>query len=443
VDALSPAARVEDFLRRWPEGRLRVGFSGGRDSSVLLALLAGSSAARQRDLLAIHVDHGLHPDSAQWARHAARSAAALDVPLELARVDLSGRREVGIEARARAARREVYAGHLQAGDWILLAHHQRDQAETLLLRLFAGAGPAGLGAMAEVSKLPPGRIGRPLLNLTDESIAACAAALALDWLEDPANRDYRHDRSWLRQALLPALRERTPQLDQRLARCADWMRQLNRIVIEQAATERARRQQGSPDQLAIDGWFELAEPLRFEIMASWLEELEQPRPGVVAFEQIEGQLIGAREDAEPLLHWGKGQLRRYRLHLCWIPAQAPTLGSETLTAHLGSPLALPDGRILISESVADVAPEADPKTQSIRISRRHGGERFRPAHERPSRPLKHLLQELAVPPWQRDRLLLIWHADTLIAVLDGPSGRTLLRNEILNNWHFRVATRTD
>lgn len=443
VDTVSPAACIEAFLRRWPDGRLRVGFSGGRDSSVLLALLAESAAARQRDLRAIHVDHGLHPESADWARLARQFAAKLDVPVELVRVELSGRREVGIEARARAARREVYARQLQVGDWILLAHHLRDQAETLLLRLYGGAGPAGLAAMAEVAELPPGRIGRPLLTVPAEAIEACARERALTWLEDPANLDDRHDRSWLRQTLLPPLRARVPQIDQRLARCADWMRQLNRIVVELATLERARRQPVGPDQLNIDGWSELAEPLRFEIIAGWLAGLGLPRPGVVAFEQFESQLIGSAADAQPQIRWGEGRLRRYRLQLYWLPSDAEAPWPQPLEVALGGRLLLPDGRILSSASTVDIRPPACALSPApIRITRRQGGEHFRAAAQRPNRPLKHLLQELGVPPWRRAQLLLLWQGDELVAVLDGSSGRTLLQNDKVSTWRFSVSARS-
>jgi tRNA(Ile)-lysidine synthase len=424
---------VEAFLQRWPTGRLRVGYSGGRDSTVLLALLAASPAARARDLRAIHVDHGLHPDSSLWATRSAEFAESIRVPCELVRVDLSTRAEIGIEARARAARREVYARHMDPGDWILLAHHQRDQAETLLLRLFAGAGPAGLGGMAAVTQFAVGRMGRPLLSIASAEIQNWAEAQHLHWIEDPANRDHQHDRSWLREALLPPLRERVPVIDQRLARTADWLRQLSGLLGELARIELDRRS-STPDQLELTAWFEQPEPLRFELLAAWLARLDLPRPGVVAFGRIEHDLIGASPDAEPQIPWGGGLLRRYRQRMYWLPEQQRSTWPARMDGVLGQPLRLPDRRELISEPVPGERVEPGP----FQVSRRVGGERFRPDARRPSQTLKHLLQDLVIPPWRRQQLLLIWRGEELAAVLDDEDGHALLHNEAMRQWRFRI-----
>ncbi len=429
---------IEAFLQRWPEGRLRVGYSGGRDSSVLLALLAASASARARDLRAIHVDHGLHPESTQWATHAVEFTHSLSVPCEVVRVDLRERSEVGIEARARAARREVYARYLEACDWILLAHHQRDQAETLLLRLFAGAGPAGLGAMAEVTSFATGRIGRPLLAIASAEIQTWAEARQLEWIEDPANRDHQHDRSWLRDVLLPPLRERIPVIDQRLARTADWLRQLDGLLGALARVELGKRST-APNRLTLEDWFDLAEPLRFEVLATWLRTLGLPRPGVVAFGQIEQALIGAGPDADPQFPWGDGQLRRYRQQLYWLRCQPRCVWPDQIAGVLGQPMTLPDQRHLLSEPLAGA--KADPGP--YRVTRRVGGERFRPAAHRPSQALKNLLQDLAIPPWRRQQLLLIWLGEELAVVLDGEDGRTLLQSESQRQWRFRIGNGGD
>ncbi|MCB1629948.1 MAG: tRNA(Ile)-lysidine synthetase, partial [Xanthomonadales bacterium] len=103
---------LSQFLARHPDGRLRVGFSGGRDSTVLLATLVRLPQARARDLLAVHVNHGLHAEAAQWEAHAQAIAGQLGVPCQVDRVQVLERTEVGLEARARAARREAYSHHL-------------------------------------------------------------------------------------------------------------------------------------------------------------------------------------------------------------------------------------------------------------------------------------------------------------------------------------------
>ena len=100
---------IEDALTALPPGAIAVGFSGGMDSSCLLHALAGAAGARARGLRALHVDHGLHADSATWANHCSAVAAALGVPISVLRVDVDRSRGEGIEAAARAARMAAFA----------------------------------------------------------------------------------------------------------------------------------------------------------------------------------------------------------------------------------------------------------------------------------------------------------------------------------------------
>jgi len=119
---------------------LRIAYSGGRDSHVLLHWLASQRAAlAPHRLRAVHVEHGLHPDCARWAEHCAAVCAALGVPLDVRPVDARPAAGESAEAAARNARYAALAADMQAGDLLLTAHHQADQAETVLLALLRGA----------------------------------------------------------------------------------------------------------------------------------------------------------------------------------------------------------------------------------------------------------------------------------------------------------------
>jgi len=435
IDRDPVRAAVVSFLAANPHGRLRVGYSGGRDSAVLLSVLAGLDQAHARELTAVHVDHGLHPDSADWAEHAKRIADCLDVPIAVHRVDLRGRGEVGVEARAREARREVYAQHLAPGDWMLLAHHREDQAETLMLRLLSGAGLQGLGAMREVSSLGSARIGRPLLKLPGSAVEAYAQANQIVRINDPANADPQHERSWLRAEIMPQLTQRHPELSARLARTADWLQESAQWMAHQAQIERANRQGLDPAWLDVHDWSDLPQPLRYEVLAGWLEAMGQGRPGVVAYAHIESDLIGARVDANPQLRWGKGHLRRYRLALAWVPTRPKLSADWSASWSMQSALELPArlGQLHATAIVDSAVP------RSLKVTSRRGGERFRQAVNRPNRPLQHWLQELGVPPWERERLLLLAdQSGCTLAILAADSGTVLMRNEALQGWAFEL-----
>ncbi|HYG43999.1 MAG TPA: tRNA lysidine(34) synthetase TilS, partial [Bordetella sp.] len=130
--------------------RLAVAVSGGADSAMLAAHAAPVARKLGRDLLIFHVHHGLLADADNWAEHVLALGRILQVPVHTARVQVPAASGLGIEAAAREARYAALAelARQQAVSHILLAHHQRDQAETVLLRLLRGTGLEGMAAMA-------------------------------------------------------------------------------------------------------------------------------------------------------------------------------------------------------------------------------------------------------------------------------------------------------
>ncbi|HEX5419512.1 MAG TPA: tRNA lysidine(34) synthetase TilS, partial [Gammaproteobacteria bacterium] len=195
-----------------------VAFSGGLDSSVLLAAM--TRLPTRYALRALHVDHGLHPDSADWARRCAEFAAGLEVPYRSARVSVDAGRGDGLEAAAREARYAALAELLEPGETLLTAHHADDQLETLLFRLLRGTGVRGLRGILPRSRLGVDFVARPLLGFTRAELRAQAERWGLQWLEDPSNRDLAYDRNYLRAAVLPVVLKRWPRASQTASRLA-------------------------------------------------------------------------------------------------------------------------------------------------------------------------------------------------------------------------------
>ena len=185
-------------------GTALVAVSGGADSVALLDLVAGVAAERRLQLIVAHADHGIQAGSDRVAEQVAALAGRYGLSCEIGKLELGGGASETTARRARYGWLEATRQRLGA-DWIVTAHHQDDQVETVLLRALRGSAPAGLAGMASRSR---SGVLRPLLGFTHSELVAHARERGLDFHEDPANEDPRHLRSWLRRDLLPALEGR-------------------------------------------------------------------------------------------------------------------------------------------------------------------------------------------------------------------------------------------
>ncbi|HYN76777.1 MAG TPA: tRNA lysidine(34) synthetase TilS, partial [Lamprocystis sp. (in: g-proteobacteria)] len=203
-----------------PAGRIWVAYSGGLDST---ALLHAAGAVREHlpgALWAVHIDHGLSPESRRWGEHCRAVSAGLGVAFHCRRVELKPVPGESLEAVARAARYGELAALLGPGDLLLTAHHQDDQAETLLLALLRGSGVHGLAAMPFAVDLGLGHLVRPLLGVSRADLGRYAHTRGLTWVDDPSNRESAMDRNYLRNRVMPLLRERWPAVSATLSRSA-------------------------------------------------------------------------------------------------------------------------------------------------------------------------------------------------------------------------------
>jgi len=298
-------------IEKLPPGGLAVAFSGGMDSSALLHALAQLPAARARGLRAVHVDHGLHADSASWAAHCRDFAMALDVPLHVVRAHVERDAGTGLEDAARRARLKAFAQESYSGEILALAQHRGDQAETVLLKLLRGAGPEGLGAMRELRKHENGLLWRPLLDLPRAALADYASEHALRWIEDPSNAQTHLSRNFLRHEILPRLTQHWPQAEAALAHSATWLRAAADYIDAQSTAALANLRGTEPATLDWRGWLALPDALRDPVLRRWLRECGLNEPAHFHVAELERQLLAAN-DRQPCVTFDDTQLRRHR-----------------------------------------------------------------------------------------------------------------------------------
>jgi tRNA(Ile)-lysidine synthase len=205
-----------------PGEHVLIACSGGPDSTALLDALARLAPPRRWRLSAVHVDHGLRPESAVEADLVAALAADRGIAFRGIAVQVAPGGSLQDHARnARHAALRSEAARVGAGA-IALGHTADDQAETVLMRALAGASPRGLPAMAERER----GLVRPLLRVWRDATVAYCAALGIEPLDDPSNSDPRFLRSRVRHEVIPALEAVFPGARRRLVVLAERQRRL-------------------------------------------------------------------------------------------------------------------------------------------------------------------------------------------------------------------------
>ncbi|TBU77667.1 tRNA lysidine(34) synthetase TilS [Pseudomonas daroniae] len=390
----------------------RVAFSGGLDSSVLLHLLVQASRHNALPpISAIHVHHGLQAAADAWPAHCQRLCDELGVSLSIQHVQVEP--GASLERAAREARYGAFAAALNAGEVLLLAQHQDDQAETVLYRLLRGAGVQGLAAMADSRPLADGHAVRPLLGVPRSVLEAYAAAHGLLWVDDPSNTDTGLARNFLRQEILPRLQRHWPKAAQVLARAAEHQAEAQGLLQALAELD----MQHARGRLNLD-WLDipcldlqalrqLSDARQRNLLRYWLADFTR----LPDSRHWQGwhDLRDAAADASPIWRLERGELRRHGGSLLWLDARwrAPWSGQLQPWSQVEQPLLLPgNGRVWLEGVV--------PAGQ-LSIGYRQGGE-ILDVPGRGRRDLKRLLQEAGVPEFIRGRIPLLLCDGRLVAV---------------------------
>jgi tRNA(Ile)-lysidine synthase len=406
--------------------RVAVALSGGLDSMVLLHLAHEAAQAAGLPLFAFHVHHGLSPNADAWRAHCASAAAALGVAFDHRDVTVEKGRS-GVEA---AARKQRYAGlgamcRAHGVGLLLTAHHLDDQAETVLLQLLRGAGPAGLSGM-DAANRAPSLLGdehlvmaRPLLAVARAGLEAYAAEQQIAWVEDESNLDARYARNALRHQVMPVLAQAFPGFQARVARSSAHAAASQRLLDELAEQDLSACLDG--EAIALPRLRLLSEDRINNLLRHWFAKQSLGMPSTAWLEQMVAQLTSAREDAQPLVAHPDVDVRRYRDRLLLVPKQRDLAGlrdpddegiivkhAQAFKWQGEASLAFPDyGGVLHFDMSNTGLDAAWLRTQALEIDFRKGGERLKLAPNRPTRGLKQLFQAQGVPVWERGRLPIV------------------------------------
>lgn len=402
-----------------PNAKVYVAYSGGVDSHVLLHLCAAIPTLRPR-LTAVYVHHGLQTVADDWAVHGEVVSQQLGVAFICLRVDAKAASGVSPEEAARDARYQAFATLLNHHDVLLLAQHQDDQLETVLLQLFRGAGLQGLAGMPVIAPLGLGYAIRPLLGVSKQAIVNFAKQQRLSWIEDPTNQSNAFDRNLLRNAVLPILTQRWPMLATTVARSAKHCAEAHDTL--QSQTQSALARVLDVNSQAIDlAKLALSSPYQQRlIIRHWLQTQGLKMPSEAILSAIFEQVIAAGQSRNPELVYQQVSIRRFRQQLYCIPLDTTTHQTQQavlwpveqsfFTLSTGNQLQLVTAEQGINRDLWQAA--------EVSVRFREGGEKIALKGRTGRQSLKKLYQEAVIPPWQRANMPLIYLDGQLAAVAD-------------------------
>ncbi|MBS5199515.1 tRNA lysidine(34) synthetase TilS [Acinetobacter pittii] len=395
-----------------------IGCSGGMDSMLLLHLM---SQIFPQKIRVIYIDHQLQSKSAEWGEFVAKQATHLNIPYTIQKVQVT---DGNLEAQARQARYQAYLQHLQANEILVLAHHQQDQAETVILRLLSGAGVDGLAAMQSIDHRVDMTIWRPFLDLTREQIAEWTTQLEIEYVVDPTNYDIHYDRAWSREELWPFLQNRFPKMQQALSRTSYLMQDASEILEEVLKAD--LQNCGTDECLDLTQLLELSSARQRQLLSVWMKGDGQYRPAFEMVERLKNEVIVSKSDAQAALHWNQFYYVRYQHHLYRLSRQvflAEKLNPvETEMEHyfqLGEIVECASGQFQITQK--NMGLSASLLNKKLKIIRRQGGEKVHLYGRVGQWPLKKAIQEAHILPWLRHTIQILVIDNVMLGVFT-PKG---------------------
>jgi len=396
-----------------------VAYSGGCDSHVLLHTLHSLSTLTQITIAAVHVHHGLQGSADRWSEHCEQVCVDLGIHFKLLKVNAKSTAGQSPEAAAREARYQAIAEFLPSKNVLLVAHHQDDQAETLLLQLCRGAGPRGLSAMPIMKLLGDNTVLRPFLNIPQDAIIEYAQQQQLEWIDDPSNTNIQFDRNRIRHEVLPVLKQRWPTVSKTLARVTQYQAEAADCLHELAEID--WHAVGSTEHnsgILISQLLLLSKARQKNVLRYWIEHLNCfDAIDSAHLNRIFNEVIPAAIDSQPEVKWQNTKVCRYRGMLYVFAANTVEQKSCSIDWNIATTIELSNQRLISRDTVGEGIKQSLIVDGMLNIRYRQGGERCQPQGRANHHSLKNLFQEWAVPPWLRSQIPLICIGSEIVQIV--------------------------
>ena len=368
---------MEDLANKDPYlvgKKIVVALSGGIDSVVLLHFLCSNYSGNIR---AIHINHHLSKFCNDWSKFCSELCQKTNTDFQS--IDINLKTSSNIEENARKSRYNSLKSNLSKDEILCTAHHQDDQAETLLLQLFRGSGVAGLASMPKLKNFGDAYLYRPLLNISKQQINQYASLHQLEWIEDDSNDNTQFKRNLLRAELIPQLKLSFDSVIKNISRSVNHQAEALKLMHDLAEIDIAKFNLVVDNKIQINHLLALPSRRIANILIFYINH----RGFLMPSNKVLTELIlvmGAKSDAKVILKWHCYEVRRYNGELYFFDTEA-----------VDAKLECPYYKKLQGKS-------------NFEVRFRKDGQRVKLKGKKHSSSLKKILQESNIPPWQRDKL---------------------------------------
>jgi len=366
--------------------KIVVALSGGVDSVVLLHFLNRHYPGNIR---AVHINHNLSKYSKEWSSFCENLCKKDNIKFKS--IDIIIKNSSNIEENARKKRYLSLTSEILNNEILCTAHHQEDQAETLLLQLFRGSGVAGLAAMPEKKIINGSQLYRPFLNISKTQILDYASENKLNWVEDDSNQNIHFKRNLLRIEFVPKLSGVFNSLTKNIARSAKHQAEALELMHDLAELDITNYVLIVKDRLQVIPLLELPKRRLVNVIRYFIDKQNFLLPSSKVLDEIIS-LLTAKADAKSIVKWHDYQVRRYRNELYFFD-EFKTQATPPCPYY---------------ESLKDLP--------NFEIRFRREGQRIELKGKTHSQSLKKILQESKIPPWERDKLRMYYIDGSLRAM---------------------------
>ena len=431
---------IERQIKPLLPNKFCIAFSGGMDSTVLLHVMKNIIDEKSQ-IRAIHINHNIVDNSKVWTKTCKSICKNFGIDIEIISLEVT-HNGYGLEAAARDERYKKLKEKLYENEYLLTAHHEEDQMETVFLRMARGTGLDGLQGINEKYSFGEGIIFRPMLEVSKTSVMDYAKEHQLKWVEDSSNQDTHFDRNFLRKKIIPQFRERWPSIASSVSRLSQLSAQ-NIKILNQIAEEDIgpiANMNELPLAKLLDKSFERANNmLRYIILANGMSI-----PSMKTLQDGLKEMLDPETD-KSVIAWKDYCIRKYKNHLYFLSNSdlEPNKVDVKIPWEIGKTVNLGENIGTIEATFIHGDGLSIEKCKNkLTISYRQGGELIKPIGHRINKSLKNLFQENQILPWMRDKIPLIYYQDELVSVADLWFNQNYVASQneagFVVNWHKKM-----